>query len=79
MTTNILDALQFNRVHCGDVGARTYFGLAADEIVKLQRERDHFRRMLAVERVASRKIKVEADALEAALTVAIMYTEDRHP
>ena len=71
MTYDVLPALEFNAVHCGDVIARVYFAEAADRIRVAERERDRIRRRLLLEQVANRTITIEAQALERALAITL--------
>jgi len=74
---DILDVLDFNsgpESRCDDI-TQAIYRMAAAEIRKARRDRDHYRRKAALEAVASRAIKIEADALERALSVACKYEE----
>lgn len=72
---DILPALDFNALHCGDLGARRYYELAAERIRSEEAEGTYWRRRATAEKVRAREYRREADTL-AMLLERLLNAED---
>lgn len=67
----LLKGLEFNAVHCSDVGVRVYFEQAAKAIRKLQWDADFYRRQAASFKAQLFVMNSQAKDLERRLSQAI--------
>lgn len=66
---DLLPALDFNAVNCGDVGARVFFGQSASAIRVLQGEVDYWRGQEAIMSARVIQLRRQMRELEAQLSL----------